>query len=60
MFSHIIKKSNQKCFRVGWFPAGWFPAKDADLIAQENKWPMMYIEGGQVTRVASDNLKKLD
>jgi len=53
-FTHELKSSGQKCFKV----FNW-PSQDKDISAREMKWPLYYLEGGQITRVRNDNLKKL-
>jgi len=51
MYSHVIKKSQQRCFR-----AAWWPTAEASAGPREKTHPLMHLESGQVTRVNSNNL----
>ena len=57
VFTHRIKKSGQLCFMVPIFP--WLGFKDAHHRARENAYPMVHIEGGQVTRVNRESLERI-
>jgi len=53
-YTHIIKKSNQKCF-----PAVWWPTSCQNAKQKEKTHPMFITETGQITRVAINNLRKI-
>lgn len=54
MYTHKTVSSNQYCFHVGWWPV---IDKDKSLMRQEEQWPLMMFESGQINRVNKDNLK---
>jgi len=54
MYTHMIKKSNQRCF-----VACWWPHEDASIATRERNYPLMHIEGGQVSRVKAENMRKI-
>ena len=54
MYTHELKSSGQKCFKV----FNW-PSQDQSVSERERKWPLYHLESGQITRVRNDNLKKL-
>ena len=54
MYTHLIKKSNQRCFA-----AVWWPTKNEHAGSQEKAYPLMFIEGGQINRVKSENLQRI-
>lgn len=53
-FTHRLKKSGQLAFQ-----ACWWPSKDPSLGHLEKERPLMYLEGGQITRVRADNMVKV-
>jgi len=54
MYTHIIKKSNQRCFQ-----AAWWPSADKSPGTLEKAYPLMMFESGQCNRVRADNLKRI-
>jgi len=52
MFTHITKKTRQRCFG-----AVWWPSKDASLGSREKAYPLMVFESGQIDRVNANNLE---
>ena len=53
-FTHKIKSSGQLCRK-----ASWWPNTDQDYVNMDKRWPLMYLESGQVTKVSIHNLKAL-
>ena len=53
-FTHIIKRSNQRCFR-----AVWWPTADKSAGTREKIYPLMFIEGGQINRVNINNMQRI-
>jgi len=53
-YTHTVIKSGQKCR-----PAPWWPTTDQNYINNDQRWPLMVLESGQVTKVSRDNLKAI-
>jgi len=51
MFSHITKKSKQRCYK-----AVWWPTRESTAGSREKRWPLMVFESGQINRVNINNL----
>ena len=55
LYTHKLKSSGQRAAMVP-----WFPTLDDKLIAKEKTHPMVMLESGQITRVARNNLMKIN